>query len=574
MAQSGERLGRFPPWSRALNGRNTHARAFPLVGYLVALALVVAVPLALLSGWYLTRLHADAQAATERRIERNVETIATRVAARLQDMILMTRVMAEAPELDKGQFAELHARTRSALFSGPWHMIVVDKNGQQLLNTRVPFGTPLGATSNMAVFEQALKAEKPVVSNAFFGKTSGKWVFNVIKAVDLAPPLGRGAVILTQNADEFAADLEGVGLPSGWQTVLVDSSSVVLAANGTTQDGETFKLDAIGDMKGPSGTFGTKRGDATSGGYSMVPATGWHVVVFGPWSSAFDVNFGSALRTLLLWYAAVIATTMVIAFFLARVINRSLRKLVRMARGIGRGEVVEPVNTPVTELNLLADTLSDAAVRRREAERREATVRGELVHRVKNLFSVVQSVLNLSARGARSASELRADLSGRIGGLGRSIDLLAASQWQGVPLQALVEQQLGTFVDTAARTAISGPPMQVRAEAVQALGMALHELATNATKYGALSGPDGRVVVNWTLVDNETGPQFRLEWREEQGPAVPASVAEGFGSRIIRDNVAVTMDAEVTLDIGGAGLQWTVVAPVENVLEHGAGPVL
>jgi two-component sensor histidine kinase len=158
--------------------------------------------------------------------------------------------------------------------------------------------------------------------------------------------------------------------------------------------------------------------------------------------------------------------------------------------------------------------------------------------------------------------------SDRIVGLAASQDLLIESNWQGVRVSDLVRSQLSLFRELiGTRIEISGPPVRLQPPAAQAIGMALHELATNASKYGALSDSDGRVKITWSLDRTEDEREFRLGWVESGGPPVSAPERRGFGYTIMVAMVEKSLDAEVTVDYAPTGLSWHVRAPARCTYE-------
>ena len=148
--------------------------------YLLALVLAIALPMLAFIAIILWQLQTSEDAALLRRTERTAETVARAAANQLRDMAVTVRLLTSAPELEEQDLGQFHARTQATLRQNNWFLIVVDKNGQQLLNTRVPYGTPLGLTSNVPSLNEALKSKRKVVSNAFFGRTAGRWGLSML----------------------------------------------------------------------------------------------------------------------------------------------------------------------------------------------------------------------------------------------------------------------------------------------------------------------------------------------------------------------------------------------------------
>jgi two-component sensor histidine kinase len=141
--------------------------------------------------------------------------------------------------------------------------------------------------------------------------------------------------------------------------------------------------------------------------------------------------------------------------------------------------------------------------------------------------------------------------------------LLVHENWRGAVLSALITQQLAPFAEVGQRLAIEGPLVLLRAEAAQPIGLALHELATNAMKYGAWSAPSGRVEVSWSYAEPGS---VKLSWLERGGPQVVEPDKKGFGHTVIESMAAQSIDGEVTLDFRPTGLSWTLSIPANNVV--------
>jgi two-component sensor histidine kinase len=152
----------------------------------------------------------------------------------------------------------------------------------------------------------------------------------------------------------------------------------------------------------------------------------------------------------------------------------------------------------------------------------------------------------------------------RLMALARANDVLVAQSWEGASLQAVAAQVAVPYGSGAGegRFVISGPAVHLSPNTATAIALALHELATNAAKYGALSQPDGRVELQWQA--GEAG--FRLTWRERGGPPVTAPTRTGFGSRLIQRGLTAELKGEVVMDYAPDGLVCTITAPLGETL--------
>ena len=205
---------------------------------------------------------------------------------------------------------------------------------------------------------------------------------------------------------------------------------------------------------------------------------------------------------------------------------------------------------------------------RKQAEEHNKLLMAEVNHRAMNLLAVVQAVAEQTARGGDPAT-LVERLCERIYGLAVSQDLLVKNQWHGVEVSALVEAQLAHFGDLfGTRVLLDGPHTHLTPAAAQGIGMALHELATNAAKYGALSNGEGQVRISWH-VDAAKQPVFSMSWLEEGGPKVSPPRRKGFGQIVIGRMAEAAVNGTAEIDYRESGLFWKLSAPFADALGRG-----
>ena len=186
----------------------------------------------------------------------------------------------------------------------------------------------------------------------------------------------------------------------------------------------------------------------------------------------------------------------------------------------------------------------------------------ELTHRSKNLLAVIQALARQTSRHAGSLESFLEEFGARLQALSRSHDLLVQEEWHSAGLRDLVRSQLGHYIDRDdSQISIEGPAVHLKPEAAQSLGLALHELAVNAAKYGALSTPKGHVDVIW----EENGSGIVIRWTERDGPKVERPKKHGFGTMAIQRNLSRSLEADVDLNFGRDGLSCTITVP-ENHL--------
>jgi len=188
----------------------------------------------------------------------------------------------------------------------------------------------------------------------------------------------------------------------------------------------------------------------------------------------------------------------------------------------------------------------------------------ELQHRVKNTLAVLSAVAAQTFRDPSSKPALEI-YQGRLAAFGRAHDLLTATHWIEAPLHDVVQTALAPYRTGEGRIEVSGPPTIVRSRQALSLSLAIHELATNALKYGALSGPAGRILITWEIADLDAEPHFAFTWQETGGPAVSPPSDTGFGSRLITRVLKDDFNGNVELSYEAAGLRCRLTTPVRNI---------
>lgn len=227
-----------------------------------------------------------------------------------------------------------------------------------------------------------------------------------------------------------------------------------------------------------------------------------------------------------------------------------------------------PIRGPGGEIAAVSSIVHDISGRK-AVERRLQFLMRELSHRSKNQLAIIQAIATQLSRSAETVDDFMSRFRTRLQGLSASHDLLVSRNWTGVLLEELVRRQLEPFADTSRdNVEITGPQLQLTVSAAEAIGLALHELATNSAKYGSLSVPSGRLRVAWSF-ERTAGepPCVRLEWCETGGPAVRVPERKGFGSLVIERMVASAIGGKVRLEFPPAGVYWRLEFPNENLVD-------
>ena len=203
--------------------------------------------------------------------------------------------------------------------------------------------------------------------------------------------------------------------------------------------------------------------------------------------------------------------------------------------------------------------------KRRQAEERQRLLTHELEHRIKNTLAMVQAIVSQTLRGAPTTRAANVAISSRLVTLGRAHDILTQANWAGAPIRSVVEGALAPH-DPGNRVRLAGQDLHLEAQAALSLALTLHELATNAVKYGALSNQKGQVDVTWEVVEQEAGRTLRLRWEEKDGPPVVEPMRKGFGSRLIERSLGAEAGGQARMEFAPTGLVCTIETPFENMV--------
>ena len=310
-------------------------------------------------------------------------------------------------------------------------------------------------------------------------------------------------------------------------------------------EGIMWTNDAEGQMRGPQVGWGTLTGQSEN-----------EYAGFG-WSKA--VHPDDAQPTIDKWLDAVEGKRPFVFEHRVRRADGVWRRFAIRAIPVldDEGEIREwvGVHTDVTEA--------------REREEQIGFLMRELSHRSKNALAVIQSLARQTGRTSRDVDEFLKRFEERVRGMAVSLDLLVARDWQGVSIGQLLKSQIGHYLgDDEHRLVAEGPDLLLTADATQNLGLALHELSTNAAKYGALSVASGLVKIKWRIIaaEGDEPALFEIKWRESGGPKVNKPSRKGFGQEVVQRLVEKALSGEVKLVFHPDGLKWRLTVPAAQIM--------
>jgi two-component sensor histidine kinase len=465
----------------------------------------------------------DRKDATQRVLE-TVRSIRLVLDAEMQRMTGSLQVLTLTNSLRSGDFQGFRRIATGFLeqYGKDGVIIVADRDGRQLFSSVTEDTASLPLRNNRAIIEKVFTTRLPQYSNLFMGAVKKRMIVTVevpvlregevIYDISFSPPIGLFQVIVEKQrpSDDWTIsifDSDGVNfarVPNPQETIGKHASSLLYAELLRTPEATlpTVSLEGL-----PLITSFTRSA-----------LTGWTVAA----------GISQASLAAPLWRN--LAITSIIGGVL---LLTGLAFAVRMATTIARGE-----------------TLHDLLIE-------------ELNHRVKNTLAILQAIATQTFRSATRAE--REKFEGRLGALAEAHNLLSKVKWQGSELQDVIERVLQPYLlNSPERIKMLGPKVPLSPRLAVVLSMIVHEIATNAAKYGALSKDTGNVALDWEVIEENPKRKLRMIWCETGGPPVTAPVHRGFGSRLIERSARDQLGGEATVDFLPRGVVYTVICSLEN----------
>jgi two-component sensor histidine kinase len=228
------------------------------------------------------------------------------------------------------------------------------------------------------------------------------------------------------------------------------------------------------------------------------------------------------------------------------------------------GAVESGVDERTRELAEANRRLEKEIAERKRGEEQHSLLVAELAHRVRNTLAIVRSIASQTVRHSKDLEQFEASFDGRLQALAQAHALLITARWERTDLRTLLTHQLNVYAVHSGAFSYSGPHVTVSPKAAVTLGLVIHELAVNATKYGSLSVPDGRVDVRWRVESGGDFQNIELLWSETGGPPVSPPYHEGFGSKLITFSIAHEFGGKADIFYASEGVQWRLTLPLRG----------
>lgn len=544
---------------------------------LLFMALTLAAPAILLMGALVAMQYSEGQRRFATQLTAMTRALSLATDRQIGQGQSILQGLSVSPALAEGDLKTFEKQAREAT-QGRDAWIVLMSQDRQWLNTRMAPGERPPAMSLPDADWDRMSHGRTTVSD-LIGRPAP---LPPIVGFDM-PVLVKGKIFVLgyiQSPDNFHSLMTAQAFPDTWTATIVDRKAAVVARSrdqrkmqGKSASEEMKRAVAHANEGVIRGR--TLDGVETLSAFSRSQKSGWTFIVGVP-RDELNRTVLTSLGPAVAGAALLIALAVAAALGFARPISRDVRGLVGEAEALAAGAPLDPAPSHLQEIAEVRGSLQAAAdiLRIRDDEARRAAERqqlmiNELNHRVKNTLVVVQSLARHSLRPVTDKAGVENGLNqfnDRLHTLASAHDLLTRRSWEGADLGELLAEALKPY---ASQVSLEGPSVPLAPNAAVALAMIFHELATNASKYGALSTDSGEVAVSWRLGGRTL---LTIEWRERGGPTVTPPERGGFGSRLIAASLKGDLAGSASFDYAPEGLTcvMNIIAPPQASLPKGA----
>jgi two-component sensor histidine kinase len=481
-------------------------------------------PLILFAAGVIWFNHARERAAAFNRVLETVRAIRLQLDAETRGIAAAMEVLANSNALRHDDFEAFRANVDAFVRRFPNAPIsaisIARRDGTQIFNSRVPAGQPLPRRTNIESIEFVFRNGAPAYSNLFIGSVTHARLITVS-----VPVFRDGAVVYEMSfnppLETFQRIITSQRPSEAWTISIFDRTGTNFARMPNPEDtigqkaSPTLLPAILNRDEGQLPTHSLENVELLTA-FTRSPLSGWTVAG----------GLATATITAPLWRA--LGITLGIGVIMLAI---GLSFAIRMASYIARGEAL--LGLMVQEVN----------------------------HRVKNTLATVQSISSQTFRGVPGAQEAVNKFNARLLALGKAHDVLSEQTWENAELREIIGRALEPFPARDGRAHLNGPVVRLSPRAAVMTSMVLHELATNATKYGAFSVPQGEVFVDWHTFDGPNGKWMKLTWREAGGPPPGTDPIKGFGSRLIERGFAAQLGGSAAIDYRPEGLVCVLECP-------------
>lgn len=535
--------------------------------HLALFGVLVMVPAILAAGAISLLYVASERDNLERQTLSAARDVAAAIDRQLGGGIAALRTLALSQELQRGDFAAFHpvaAQIKNIIEAGV--IAVRTADGQQVMNTALPFGAPLPRTIDPVLRradQQAVERQQPVVSDFYTGAaTRVPFVAIVLPVVVQDEPYLLSLAIPPESFRRTVT--ESRSIPADWLVVVTDKANRVVARSRDHDRfvGAVASQEFAAQLRGTEGTFTS----TTLDGIRVFDAYTRSAVADFTITAAVPMTQLSAPLIRALAVTALIAglgllCSVLLALAYGRHLTPPILALRDSALSLARRRALQPLKVGIRELDAVSDAIASASADLERQDRAERILINELNHRVKNSLAVVQSIAGQTLARSASVEGFAAAFSGRLVAFAKAHDALSETGWVSADLRDLVLRVCGPVAGEG-RLSLEGPPVDLPARVVLTLGLVLHELATNAAKHGALAGAAGRILVRWDVRD-VGGRVLRVDWSELDGPPAATSARKGFGTQLILASIREDLRGGAELHVAADGARFRAEIPLD-----------
>ncbi|HEY8384186.1 MAG TPA: sensor histidine kinase [Microvirga sp.] len=538
-------------------------QARTITGHLRLYALALALPIVLMStlvGWAYLQQEAS---RIDRVAEAQVAAVASEIENKLEGLRSALTVLSVSPSVLSGDVEEIRRHLQGIKMPEDLWFVVRDPSGQQIMNTKLPTSASLPkfySEGDDVIFDHG----KTYYANLIWGPVGQTWITGI--AIPVRSPPGGEDIKYSLSVIIPAAYFKQIfhRVPKGWIVAVNDRNGSIIARSQSHDERVGKPMSRTGwevTKNVPPGSQGlwhnvySLEGIRVQGAYLRMASTGWLVGV-----SALPEVYELPRRSILLVGAVAAAIALLsaalIAFVMGRRITEAINVLQSKAAAMRDMRNIDLPPTSLQEVNAVAGIMKETTHVLRRREEQQVTLIQELNHRVKNTLATVQSISRMTMRNSADLAAFDQAFSARLLALSATHNLLTVSAWSGVDLHELLTVELKPF--QSARVLFSGPQVTLPSNVAIALGMVIHEMGTNAAKYGALRSDEGEVRVDWVLSQNV----LEIRWRETGGAPVVPPVQTGFGSRLIEQTILRELQGTFERTFDSAGLRVVFKIPI------------
>ncbi|MCL4768688.1 MAG: sensor histidine kinase [Hyphomicrobiaceae bacterium] len=533
---------------------------------LILYGLSIAAPVLVLCGVLVYQYSVERYRAIETETLAAAHELAKDLDSEIQSLLLLIETLSGilGPEMD---LARLHRNATASLVPRGSHVLVYDVGGWQIMNTAFRMGSPLPVNYDPDSVKAIIEKNAPYVSDFKERLIEGQPVWIVSAPIRRQNEVA-GLIAVARSPEKLTEVLGKKTRPPEWRWCLSDRDDIVLACSRGERRLVGGKMPReLTPVSGEGAGIGwVKRVDGTGmiRGQVRSAASGWLVSVVVP-SATVEAPLREAWVLFGIGSTLLLTLALLVAASVARGLHGNVDILVDSAEKLGRGDPLSERTFSTREFQHIHDALAGAAAERQRSEERRHLLLRELQHRTNNLLAVISSITRRTLLDGRTMCEARDALLGRLQALANASDTLAAAHWQGADISLVIENEMRAF---AGRYTAQGPALLLSAQAAQNISLVIHELATNASKHGALSESDGNVAIEWRVEGEPGDPRMVIEWKERGGPPAVPPARKGFGYTLLQ-TVLSEADSKPTIRFEPEGFFYGAAVRLSAVVASG-----